>query len=277
MKPTTVEALVERYDALLIDAYGVLIDQSGALAGAANLVEMLDRDGVSYAIVTNDASKLETTSAAHLAERGLRVAPERIVTSGGLLGPYFAANQLEGATTMVLGPEDSVTYVRRAGGEPVGADAEDADVVVLADEAGFDFLPGIEAALSVVLRRMDRGAPVRVVLPNPDLIYPQAEGHFGLAAGSMALFVERAVHLRFGEPLVVDRLGKPFAPIFDAATTRVGTKNAVMIGDQLHTDVAGARAYGLDAALATWGLTKTVPADIAEDRLPTWLLRELGS
>ncbi len=275
---TTIDALFDRYEALLIDAYGVLVDASGALSGAAAFIERLEREDKPYAIVTNDASKLESSSARIYGARGVPLSEERVVTSGSLLVDYYAAKGLDGARTLVIGPGDTCRYVERAGGVPVKCDVAEGwfDVVVAGDEAGFDFLPGIERALSIVLAQLETGRPFSLVLPNPDLIYPQAAGAFGFAAGSIALLIEHAAATRFpGRDVRFDRLGKPHAAIFDAAVRRVGTKRCVMIGDQLATDVRGARAYGIDAALAMWGLTQAVPEALDAALRPTWLLKSL--
>ena len=42
--------LLDRYDAILLDAYGVLNDAGGARPGAAALVTELDRRGAPWAI-----------------------------------------------------------------------------------------------------------------------------------------------------------------------------------------------------------------------------------
>lgn len=47
-----------------------------------------------------------------------------------------------------------------------------------------------------------------------------------------------------------------------------------MIGDQLETDVAGARACGLDAALVT-GVSVWRDGAAPDDRAPQWLLDAL--
>jgi ribonucleotide monophosphatase NagD (HAD superfamily) len=72
----------------------------------------------------------------------------------------------------------------------------------------------------------------------------------GVAAGSIAALLEHALDQRFPEAgLRFEALAKPYAPIFDEACKRAGTRDAVMVGDQLGTDIAGARAFGLSAAL----------------------------
>ncbi len=131
----TIEKLISKYSAFLIDAYGVLVDMDGALPGAVALIEQLNRIDQPYFILTNDASKLPETSAAQYRSFGLKIEPDRIITSGMLLKDYFETNNLIGARCIVLGPEDSVRYVEHAGGQVVSF-SEAFDALVLADETG---------------------------------------------------------------------------------------------------------------------------------------------
>jgi len=50
-----------------------------------------------------------------------------------------------------------------------------------------------------------------------------------------------------------------------------------MIGDQLDTDIRGARTFGLDAALISTGVTSTIPASTPPDLWPTYRLPALWS
>lgn len=59
----TTEALIERYDVLLFDAYGVLVHGAGALPGAVALIQRLNRIGHPYYLLANDASRLPETAA----------------------------------------------------------------------------------------------------------------------------------------------------------------------------------------------------------------------
>lgn len=263
--------LASRHAAVLLDAYGVLVDGEGPIPGAAELIRDFNAGGVEYLILTNDASKHPERGAARYRGYGLALSPERIVTSGSLLSRYFAEHDLAGAKTLVLGPEDSIRYATEAGAEVLPLEADDAEVVVICDEAGYDFLPGLDHVLSVVLRRVGRADPLHLVLPNPDLVYPKRPGEFGIAAGSIAKIIEDAIALRFPgrAPVRFDRLGKPFAAIFEEAARRTGTRDMVMIGDQLATDIRGARQFGIAAGLVTWGLTDAVPEDLSPELRPT--------
>lgn len=255
--------VMDRYSVLLFDAYGVLNHSSGALPGAVELIEALNRSGKAYFVLTNDASKLPETAAARFRGYGLEIGAERVITSGSLLKNHFAVNNLRGARCVALGPEDSARYVELAGGRLVEP-GRPFDVLVVCDELGFPFLETLDAVLTGLFHKVDRGEEVHLVAPNPDIIYPKAERVFGFAGGSIALMFEAALRLRRPDPLAprFARLGKPHAAIFEEALKRGGARDMLMIGDQLETDIRGANDFGLDSVLMTSGVT---PPDAASD------------
>jgi HAD superfamily hydrolase (TIGR01450 family) len=271
---TTISALLDRYDGVLLDAYGVLVDAAGLLPGAAALLAELARRDKPYAIVTNDASRSPRTYAARFAGHGVVIEPERFVSAGGLLPGYFRDRGLAGARTCVLGTDDSIAYVREGGGVPVALEPYmEIDALAVCDDAGTPFVEGIELALSAVVRAVDAGRAPALVLPNPDLIYPKGGGEFGFTAGAMALLVEAALARRFPErELRFDQLGKPAPHLFVEAQRRLGTNCVVMIGDQRETDIAGARAAGIDSALLD-GVSR---ASAASDIMPTYVLATIA-
>lgn len=272
----TIQFLIEQYDVLLLDAYGVLVDASGALPGARELIRHLNNTGKPYYIVTNDASRLPATASARYLKSGLEIQPDNIITSGSLLAGYFAQHELSGKRCCVLGTEDSRQYVAEAGGSVVSP-AEDMDVLVIADERGYPFLETIEAVFSSLCRAMDNQRRVHLILPNPDLIFPMGGQAFGFGAGSIAGMFEAALAVRYpnsGAPRFV-RLGKPETGLFQEAFFRSRTRNMVMIGDQLETDIRGALAFGIDAAWVETGVTAKGQPAKPTDPQPTYRLVSL--
>ncbi len=276
---TTVGALAERYAALLLDAYGVLVHQHGPLDGGPELIERLNAAGKPYWIVSNDASRLIATTAARYRAMGLRIPEGRILNSGALLGPYFRKAGLEGARCAVLGPDDSVALVREAGGEVVPPSAEGAfDVLVVCDEEGFPLRETLDAVLTALVAKAARGEPAHLVLPNPDLIYPSGPAAYGFTAGAIALLLEQALERVFGprEALRFSRLGKPHPPLLEEAIARAGSRDVVMIGDQLETDIAAAERVGIASALVQTGLSVARDRDgLLREIRPTYRLRSL--
>lgn len=273
---TSIEQLIECYDALLFDAYGVLVHVSGAMPDAPKLIKRLNRIEKPYCIVTNDASRLPNKAAARYRSYGLDVDAENIITSGGLLPEYFAKHGLRGSRCVVLGPADSRRYVELAGGEVVPADAV-FDVLVIGDESGFPFLDTVDMALSTLFKMIDAGRPIHLVLPNPDLIYPSGVDSFGIAAGAVAMLFEAALRRRYRDRpgLEFARLGKPYPHLYEAAMARCDTRDVVMIGDQLETDIAGANGCGIDSALITTGVSIDDLASLPEKLQPTWWIKSL--
>lgn len=272
----TIKELLQRYSVLLLDAYGVLVHSSGALEGAGELIAKLNQKGTSYFILTNDASKLPLTSSKLFQKYGLDIDPDRIITSGALLKNYFDTHGLRGARCIVLGPSDSVQYVKDAGGDIVSPETK-FDVVVICDEAGFPFLDTVDAVLSGILNKLDRREKFHLVLPNPDLIYPKADNGYGITSGSIALMLEAALQLRFPghSGVYFEKLGKPHAAIYEEAIRRSGTRDMVMIGDQLETDICGANDIGLDSALVMTGVTGAKTNKLPKRLRPTYVLTSL--
>ena len=266
--------LCERYDALLLDAYGVLNDHDGALPGAPDFITLLNRQQKPYVLLTNDASRTPETASRRFRGMGLDIAPEHILTSGLMLARYFAEQELRHARCIVLGPDDSREYVKHAGGEPVGLDWQtEADALIVCDEAGIDYRPALDRALSFLFRAFDAGRPVHLVLANPDIVYPMSRGRFGFTSGSMALLLEAGLAARYpGSGRRFTRLGKPSPFLFDAARERFPDATLVMIGDQLETDIRGARNYGIDAVLVGSGVAKVARLGADTPLLPTFIM-----
>lgn len=253
----TLDRLIERYDALLLDAYGVLVSLDGALPGAVALIDRLNRQGMPYWVLSNTAARLPEHAAARYRGFGLEVAAERILTSGMLLTDYYATHDLEGSATLVLGPDDSRVYVERAGGRPVRA-GEDFDVLVLADQAGYPLPETLDEVIGALFDKLDSGERVTLLLPNPDLIYPRRRG-FGITAGSLALILEAVLSRRYPgrDDLRFMRLGKPHPTLFWKAAEAAASRKLVMIGDQLETDIQGATDFGIDSVLVLGGVSHT--------------------
>ncbi|MEO8843687.1 MAG: HAD-IIA family hydrolase [Kofleriaceae bacterium] len=305
-QPTAIHIadLLDRHAGVLLDVYGVLFDARGPLPGAAALLAELDRRGTPFRIVTNDASRSQTTYAARFASHAITVAPERFVTSGSLLPAYIRTHGLVGARMLVLGTTDSVAFARAGGAlaltlpaaaagprrladtntnddtEPVGmpfVEGDDLDAIAVCDDDGFDFLRGVELALSAIVRAVEAGKSPALILPNPDLVYPKGGGELGFTAGAIALLLEAALARRFpGRALRFVHLGKPEPLLFTTAARQLELppERLVMIGDQLETDIAGARAAGCACALLA-GVSSWAHARETSTVVPDFLLDAL--
>jgi len=255
---SSLNEIENRYRGFLFDAYGVLLDGAGLIPAAAQVWHDLRKRGKSCWILTNGSSRTPEQATAAYRSMGLDVNLDEVITSGSLLPRYFEEQGLRGQLTCVLGTPATHELVRKAGGIPCGAiDDHDYAVVIIANQTEFPLLDTLDAVLTHVCRRVEAGQPCHLILTNPDLIYPKSAQTYGFTAGSLALLLEAGLKLRLGQDTpIFAKLGKPFAPIFAEAERRAGHKNLLMVGDQLETDILGAKNYGIDALLVGTGLTR---------------------
>ncbi len=272
----TLTELIERFDVILFDSDGVLVRWPSAIPDAPEAIARLNALGKPYYVLTNDASQMAETRAARYAELGLDIDPDKIISSGMLLKPWFEVQGLRGARCVVLGTEDSAAYVLEAGGD-VAPFHEDFDVLVVGDQDGFPFLDATAAVLTTLFRKLDRGEAPRLVVPNPDLYYPERNG-FGFASGTVAGMFEAALALRYPDRphLTFARLGKPHPAMFHEAFRRATTRNMAMIGDTPSTDIRGANNVGIASALVETGGGSVELGSLPEGDRPDYRLPGLG-
>ncbi len=272
----TLDDLIDRYSVILFDAYGVLAGAKSVVPGAPEAIARLNDLGKPYYVLTNDASALPETTSMRYARMGLSIDVDRIITSGSLLTRYFQEIGLVGSRCVALGTADSVAYVHAAGGDVV-SHTQEFDTLVLGDQSWPRFLETANAVLTALFKKIDKGEWVNLILPNPDLIYPDGDG-FGFASGAAAMMFESAFALRYpgrGD-LTFTRLGKPHAAIFEEAFRRSETMDMVMIGDTLETDIRGANAFGIASALVETGTAAADVSLLAESDRPDFRMRSLA-
>jgi ribonucleotide monophosphatase NagD (HAD superfamily) len=137
----------------------------------------------------------------------------------------------------------------------------------------------MNSLLTATHRMIRRGRMPKLFLANPDLLYPRSENSFGFTSGSVARFLEiglRDLHPKVS--IVFEVLGKPSALLYDLARSRVATPadRTIMLGDQLHTDIAGANRAGIRSAILGTGITQLpLSPDLDETMRPTYILETL--
>ena len=194
-----------------------------------------------------------------------------MVTSLSLLAQQWRRLGLPDRHCVALGPPRALEHLREEGLRAcLPSEAEKLDALVILDESGFDFLGEVDRALSLLLAA---GQPC-LVLCNPDLVFPKSGGSFGITAGAIAELLENVLRRQWRRPFHFLRLGKPHAPIFAAGAQLCGTSPLVMLGDQLQTDIAGAKAFGIDSVLLGTGVDTIEQIDV--DNAPSFFLSRLS-
>ena len=97
-----------------------------------------------------------------------------------------------------------------------------------------------------------------MIAAGRDRTFPAADGQWpgtGAIVAALEYATERTARI----------VGKPEPLIFQTALDRLGPGRALMVGDRLDSDLAGAAAAGLDAAIVLTGVTSREQAEAATD------------
>jgi HAD superfamily hydrolase (TIGR01450 family) len=252
---------LEPYDIFLLDLDGCVWVGDQPTPGAVEAVGALRAAGRRLAFVTNDARHGEDDFVRKLWGLGFRAAREEIVTAGGAL--QHVLSESGHATAFVIGSEAVHRHVMDAGLRILNRSdlADRADVVVVSGHDRFDF-GELRGAVQATLR----GAPVWCT--SRDATFPMPDGPWP-ATGSVVAAVEAATGA------TAQSVGKPEPQLFLTALDRLGPGRALVIGDRLDADMAGARAAGLDGAVVLTGATSAVMARTA-DPVPAFIAGSLA-
>mgnify|MGYP001271518783 FL=1 len=233
-----VRALLERVRGIAFDMDGVLYRGEQPLPAAAELVAELEKRGIGFVMVTNNATKTPEEYAAKLARMGMTVPAERIVTSAIATRDWMRQRYEPGTTVYVLGMA-ALQQAIYDGGYFVPA-GRDAQVVV----NGADFTLTYEK-LKIATLAIRAGADW--IATNADRTFPSEEGLIpgsGAIVAALQAATDRA-------PIVI---GKPEPAMVLRAADLLGVPpdQLLVVGDRLDTDIlAGQRAGSLTALVLT--------------------------
>lgn len=230
---------MENIKGLLIDLDGTLYHGGVMIPGAEKLIEALRQAKLPFLFVTNNSSRTPESVALHLRGMGIEAGAEEVCTSS-LAAARYIAGESPGATVAILGEEGLVQACAEAGLEQV---TENPQYVVQGIDRSFTY-----ASLARASRWIREGA--RFVLTNPDLMLPSDDGVMP-GAGTIGAAIEAAS----GMPPVV--IGKPETHLVTYASSLLGIKpeEAVMVGDNMRTDIAAGANAGCRTILVLTGLT----------------------
>jgi len=248
---------------VLLDLDGTIYVGSTPVAGAADAISRLREAGFALRFTTNTTRRPVRALAATLSGMGIEVEAPEILTAPRAAARWLRAEGLLRVHPVLL--ED--TWEDLAGLELVD---ERADVVLVGDLA----TEWDRSRLDVALRLLLDGARLVAVQKNR---YGHGEAGLEVDAGAFVAALEYSANV---ESIVV---GKPNPAFFRAASDDLGLPPdaVIAIGDDLRTDVAGARAAGLGCVLVRTGKYRpsdeedpSIRADAVLDSvagLPDWL------
>jgi glycerol 3-phosphatase-2 len=257
-----VAAALRPYDHVLVDLDGCVWVGDAPTPRAQEAITALREAHKGIAFVTNDGRHADEEYVRKLWRLGFQASREEIVTVGGAIQHVLADSGHR--TAYVIGSPSVHRHVADAGLRILNASdlAVRADVVVVAGHDGFDF-GELRGAVQAVLR----GATV--LCAGRDMTFPMPDGPWP-GTGAVVAAIEAATGA------TAHSVGKPEPQLFLTALDRLGRGRAIVIGDNLDADAAGARAAGLDCAIVLTGASTQAMAAIAEPP-PTLVADSLGA
>ncbi len=248
------------YDVGLFDLDGTLYAGPAEIPGA---VDAVAASGLRPLYVTNNASRTPADVAEHLTDLGFPATVADVVTSAQAGAALVADLVPAGAMVLVVGT-DALAAECEARGLRVTRRVTDAPVAVVQGHSPLTAWADLAEACIAI-----RGG-ARWVACNLDPTLPTERGQLP-GNGSMVAALRYATGR---EPAVA---GKPGRRIMDESVIKAGGGRALVIGDRLDTDVAGAVAAGLDSALVLTGIMTAFDALRArEEERPTYVVRSLA-
>jgi HAD superfamily hydrolase (TIGR01458 family) len=255
--------------AVLLDLDGVIYIGNEPLPGAIEAAAKLREAGLALRFLTNTTRTPHRLLLAKLVGMGLTLEPDELIT------PATAARRMiaeQGLTPhLLVHPALAEDFAGLGDADLVTAALETSALVpggrtaVVVGDAGDTFT---YAALNRAFRALEHGAEFLALANNRS--FRDTDGGLSLDAGP---FVQALAFASRKEPIV---LGKPAAAFFGAALASLGctADEAVMIGDDVESDVGGALAAGLAGVLVRTG--KYQPgAETRIDSRPTAVLDDL--
>jgi 4-nitrophenyl phosphatase len=234
---------------VILDMDGVLYRGDQTLPGAADLVRRIREAGVEVRYATNNSMFTRQSYAHRLREMGIPATSDEIVTSTWATIEHLRRHAPDVRSVLAVGADGMVAELTGAGYAvvPIAAAAKRpdgrVDAVIVGLDPEFD-----EARLQTAAAAIRDGA--RFLATNADARYPTPDG-FRPGAGAIVSAIAAASD---ATPLVI---GKPEPAMFATILEDVGVTpdEALVIGDNPDSDIAGAHRSGINSVLVLTGVT----------------------
>jgi 4-nitrophenyl phosphatase len=262
----------DAYAAVLLDLDGTIYHEEDALPGAVELIRRLQREKRKFACLTNSTTSPERL-VGRLGRMGVQVDADCIYTATAAAADYVMQHfAREGKPRVyslategfeeVLGKR--VTWVEDAD--------EPCDVVVcgiMNSERATE--TRLRTALTLLRRGGKNGQRPALLGMCADRVYPSPRGiEFGSGAMTMLMSYASAV-----DPVFT---GKPEAVFFRELCQRLHVEPAhcLLIGDNLESDIGGAKRVGMRTLLTLTGVTRREDlAGLPEAERPDGVVEDL--
>lgn len=264
LKIDNFKSIVDKYEVIFFDAFGVLKNYKGLIPGIENTFDYIRSQNKEYYIVTNDASRSPDQLAESYHQLGLTAVTANRIISSGMLAKEYLDLKVDDGIVAYLGTGNSAHYIDSSDlhtlpiSEIDHTNIEKVSALVFLDDEGFDWSSDLNKVVNLLRRRT-----IPAIVANTDYAYPVNKHEVAIAIGGIAKMVEEIVgreFIRFGKP---DSQMFMFAYDLIRQRRQISKKQIVMVGDTLYTDILGANKFGMDTVLVFSGNTLPESAEIS--------------
>ena len=256
--------IAKDFRVIMLDSYGVVKNHKGLIDGVKSTIDWIKKEGKTFRLLTNDASRSQQQQQESLARLGLdNIDLHEIITSS-MMAKQFLEQKIRSGKIAYLGTENSAEYILQSGLEHIAVcdvdleDIEDISAFVFLDDEGFDWNTDINKTVNLLRKKT-----MPVILANSDKYYPVSKHDVAVATGGIAKLVESMLHKKF------IHFGKPDSQMFMYAYEGlidelgfVDKQDILMVGDTLETDILGGNKFGVKTTLVLSGNTREATVDL---------------
>ena len=237
----------------LFDLDGTVYRGQSPIEGAVNFINRLKKNDIKYKFITNRSDRSSEEVSAHLNRMGIISTPGSVITSA-----MGVAAHTKGRRVYVLGSDNLRDCIR--GSEAIITGDQPEDVVI-----GFDGKINFDD-IRDVCQKIFLGA--RFLATNPD-VWIQSELGIVPENGSILAVITSITKI---QPIII---GKPNSPMIEIAFSDpdIERDSAIIIGDNLDTDIAAANSIGLRSILLLTGVTNSKTAEASVIKA-SWIAKD---
>jgi len=249
--------------ALIIDMDGVLWHGNVAIAGLTEFFQLLRAKDIRFILATNNASLTREQYVKKLANMGVTVELNEILTSGIATALYLAERYEPNKTRVyVLGEAGASEPLAERGFILTDLYDVTADIVVCGKDSTLTWDKLATATLNVRNGAAFIGTNADTTLPT----------EHGITHGNGAILAA----IQTSSNVAPVCVGKPEPIMYQQAIALLGTtlEETIALGDRLETDILGAVNTGIRSIMVLTGISSA--ADLVDsDYQPTWVLPDL--
>lgn len=229
----------------LFDLDGVLYKgkEKVTYISGKNAIKKIKEQGKKILILTNNSTESSEKIYSNLKELGFNVEKDEILTSSMLTGLYLK-EKLGTVSYFLVGEKGLELELAKFGHER--KDDIDVDVVVVGLDRFLSY-EKLDKAVKAAVRSK------RIVATHASRFYMSGNGP-AIATGPILKAIE------YGSSMKATVIGKPSKLMFELALkiAKCKKEEALMIGDQIDTDIYGASRAGIDSLLVMTGIDKSI-------------------